>query len=58
MEEFAAAFLLISFLSLNVTFIWMIWSDNLLAGRAAATALIVFINAFLICICLVAMQGR
>lgn len=54
MKEFAASFLLISFLGLNVTFIWMIWSNNQLSDKAAATAFIVFVNALLICICLAA----
>lgn len=48
MKQFAAAFLLISFLSLNVTFIWMVWSDSEVAGKAAFTAMIAFINALLI----------
>lgn len=48
--KFALSFLLISILGLNATFIWMVWSDSQVAGKAAFTAMIVFINALLICL--------
>ncbi len=45
MKQFAATFLLVSFLVMEATFIWMVWS-----GSQVATAMIVFINALLICL--------
>lgn len=45
MKQFAAAFLLVSFLVMEATFIWMVWTD-----KVAFTAMIVFINSLLICL--------
>ena len=45
MKRFAATFLLVSFLVMEVTFVWMIWS-----GSQVAAAMIVFINTLLICL--------
>lgn len=56
MEEFAATFLLVSFLVMEATFIWMVWSSSQVAEKVAFTAMIVFINALLICLGL--MQGE
>ncbi|MEO5283704.1 hypothetical protein [Limosilactobacillus allomucosae] len=53
MKVFAVLFILISYLGLNVTFVWMVWSDSQAAGKAAFTALIVFINALLICLAMI-----
>ncbi|WP_164905707.1 hypothetical protein [Limosilactobacillus mucosae] len=50
MKQFAAAFLLASWLAVIVTFIWMTWSDKQVADKAAFTALIIFANALLICL--------
>lgn len=50
MKQFAATFLLVSFLVMEATFIWMVWSGSQVAGKAAFTAMIVFINALLICL--------
>nr|WP_278773473.1 hypothetical protein [Limosilactobacillus mucosae] len=50
MKVFAVLFILISYLCLNATFIWMVWSDSQVAGKAAFTAMIVFINVLLICL--------
>lgn len=50
MKVFAVSFILISYLGLNATFIWMVWSDSQVASKAAFTAMIVFINALLICL--------
>lgn len=47
MKQFAATFLLVSFLVMEVTFVWMIWSGSQVAEN---TAMIVFINALLICL--------
>lgn len=46
MKRFAATFLLVSFLVMEATFVWMIWSGS----QGAFTAMIVFINALLICL--------
>lgn len=48
MKRFAATFLLVSFLVMEVTFVWMIWSGSQVAEKV--TAMIVFINALLICL--------
>lgn len=50
MKVFAVLFILISYLCLNATFIWMVWSDSQVADKDAFTAMIVFINALLICL--------
>lgn len=50
MKQFAATFLLVSWLVVIVTFIWMVWSDKQVADKAAFTALIIFANALLICL--------
>lgn len=47
MKRFAATFLLVSFLVMEATFVWMIWSGSQVV---AFTAMIVFINALLICL--------
>lgn len=50
MKQFAATFLLVGFLVMEVTFVWMIWSGSQVAEKDAFTATIVFINALLICL--------
>lgn len=50
MKQFAAAFLLASWMAVIVTLIWTVWSDNQLADKVFVTALIVFANALWICL--------
>lgn len=50
MKQLAAVFLVVSFLTVEASYIWMIWDDNQLAGKVALTALIVFANALFICL--------
>lgn len=56
--EFAATFLLISILGLNATILWSIWSDSQRATKAYMTALVVFCNVLIFCVCLVMAQGK
>lgn len=53
MKQFAATFLLVSFLVMEATFIWMVWSSSQVADKVAFTAMIVFINALLICLVMI-----
>lgn len=53
MKYFSVAFLLASWLAVEVTFIWMTWSDSQVADKAAFTAIIVFANALLICLAMI-----
>lgn len=50
MKQFALGFLAVSFLVMEATFIWMVWSSSQVADKVAFTAMIVFINALLICL--------